>query len=535
MAKPEAPRAQPSQHPPITTNTNTNTNTNFDIEKHPTLHLSETNSPPPTHTSPSPTFLTYLLQWNTRIESLSGFEARGITRVPPSERQQPSGAAYLQMVLLWFSANITMNNLVVGLYGPLLFQLGFLDSSLCAVGGVALGAASTAYMSTWGAVSGCRTLVVVRYFMGYWPSKLCVLLNIILMEGYCTVTAIIGGQILSAVSGGSMTIAIGIVVVSIVVVFVAVVGLKFFHVYERYAWLPQLLVLCILIGSAGPFFSTSLASTGSTAQIAANRLSFFSLCFYVPNSWGASSSDYYVYYPEKTSKWKAFALTWTGLTLSFCFVDMLGIGIASGIATHPIWEEAYGISIGALLTVSYAPLGRFGDFCAVILALGLIANSIPGTYSAALNCQMMGRSWKVIPRWIWTIALVVIQLACALAGQHKVFVVFQNFLALMGYWLTIMICIVAEEHVLFQRLRGLVLDWTAWEDKQKLPIGLAALMAFLLGWMGAILGMYQVWYVGPIAKLAADTGADVGLWVGCGFALIAFPPLRFVELRVIGR
>lgn len=69
--------------------------------------------------------------------------------------------------------------------------------------------------------------------MGYWPSKICVLLNIILMQGYCTVTAIIGGQIPSAVSGGTMTIAVGIVVVSIVDVLVAVVGLKIFHVYER--------------------------------------------------------------------------------------------------------------------------------------------------------------------------------------------------------------------------------------------------------------------------------------------------------------
>ncbi|KAF2118154.1 hypothetical protein BDV96DRAFT_684826 [Lophiotrema nucula] len=526
MAKDEELRPQPQS-----------SSSNMDVEKQAAIQLSETASPVPTATSSQkPTrLLTRLQEWNTRIESLSGFEARGITRVLPDERQQPSGAAYLQMVLLWFSANITVNNLVVGLYGPLLFQLGFLDSSLCAVFGVALGAASTAYMSTWGAVSGCRTLVVVRYFMGYWPSKLCVLLNIVLMEGYCTITAIIGGQILSAVSGGSMTIAVGIVLVSLVVMFIAVVGLKVFHIYERYAWLPQLLVLSVLIGSAGPFFTTSVASIGSTSQIAANRLSCFSLCFYAPNSWGASSSDYYVYYPEKTSKWKAFALTWTGLTMSFCFVYMLGIGIASGIATRPVWEEAYGISIGALLTVSYGPVGRFGDFCAVILALGLIANSVPGTYSAALDCQMMGRSWKIVPRWVWTIALVIVQLVCALAGRDKVFVVFQNFLALMGYWLTIMICIVAEEHVLFQMTRGIQLDWVAWEEKRKLPVGLAAFVSFLLGWMGAILGMYQVWYVGPIAKLVADMGADVGLWVGCGFALVAFPPLRFLELKVIGR
>ena len=69
--------------------------------------------------------------------------------------------------------------------------------------------------------------------MGYYPSKLVTLLNIILMEGYCTISAIIGGQILSAVSGGTMTMAVGIVVVALTVLFFAVFGLKWFGIYER--------------------------------------------------------------------------------------------------------------------------------------------------------------------------------------------------------------------------------------------------------------------------------------------------------------
>ena len=69
--------------------------------------------------------------------------------------------------------------------------------------------------------------------MGYYPSKICAFLNIILMEGYITVSCIIGGQVLSAVSGGTMTIAVGVVVTAISILVIAVVGLKVFHVYER--------------------------------------------------------------------------------------------------------------------------------------------------------------------------------------------------------------------------------------------------------------------------------------------------------------
>ncbi|KAF2732407.1 hypothetical protein EJ04DRAFT_513879 [Polyplosphaeria fusca] len=509
-----------------------------DPEKAAAVYVSPSHSPTATAdpaTRKPNTIVSHLQKWNTRIESLSNFEARGIARVLPDERDPPSRLADLQIVILWFGANITMNNLTIGLFGPLFFELGFLDSAMCAVFGAALGAASTAYMSIWGAQSGCRTMVVARYFMGYWPSKICALLNIILMLGYVTISCIIGGQILSAVSGGSLTISVGIVVVDLVILVITVIGLKVFHVYERYAAFPQLLVLFILIGSAGPYFSTSLTSVGSSNQISANRISFFSLCFYAPNSWGAAASDFWVYYPENTSKVKTFLLTHTGLTLAFSFVYLLGVGLASGVATHSAWTDAYAISSGALINSGLAPLGDFGKFCAVIMALGLIANSVPGIYSAALGCQMLGRYAKVVPRWVWVVVLVVITLICALAGRNSLFVVFQNLLALMGYWLMVMICIVAEEHVLFRWGKGIGFDWTAWEDPTRLPIGMAALASFLLGWMGAVLGMYQVWYVGPIAKLVGETGADIGMWVGCGFALLAFPPLRALELRVVGR
>lgn len=69
--------------------------------------------------------------------------------------------------------------------------------------------------------------------MGYYPSKIVTLLNIILMEGYATIDCIIGRQVLSAVSGGSMSISVGIAIVALVEVTLAAFGLKVFHVYER--------------------------------------------------------------------------------------------------------------------------------------------------------------------------------------------------------------------------------------------------------------------------------------------------------------
>lgn len=99
--------------------------------------------------------------WNSRIKKPAFLEERGITRVMPNERHAPSVFGYVQMVLLWFSANITANNLAVGLLGPLLFSLGFTDSAFTTVFGVVVGSAATAYMSIWGAQSGNRTMVSI--------------------------------------------------------------------------------------------------------------------------------------------------------------------------------------------------------------------------------------------------------------------------------------------------------------------------------------------------------------------------------------
>ncbi|KAI4286784.1 MAG: hypothetical protein L6R35_003962 [Caloplaca aegaea] len=493
-----------------------------------------------------------LVRWNQRIENLSGLEARGITRVLPDQRHAASAFGYIQMALLWFSANISANNLAVGMLGPLLFELGFLDSAMCSVFGIFVGSSATAYMSIWGAQSGNRTMeyprsnmpkqIVARYFMGYWPAKIACFLNMVLMVGYGTIDCIIGGQILSAVSGGSMPLIVGIVIVALVSWVVAVFGMSIFHVYERWAWIPQLIVLLILIGFAGPSFNASLPNAVQGSTTTASRLSFFSLQLSVPASWAAAASDFYVYYPESTKRSLVFLMTFTGLSLAFILVNLIGIGLASGVATNPAWEAANDVSSGALILAGFdglPPRGGFGKFCGVIVALGVISNNIPGTYAAALGCQVLGRYGKMVPRYLWVCVVVLVYFVCAAAGRDHLYAIFQNFLALMGYWVMIFVAIVIEEHLLFRRrrrrsprlLQGF--DWTAWEDQKRLPLGIAALIAFFVGWAGAIVGMHQTWYVGPVAESVG--GADIGTWLGVAFAGVLFPPLRFLELKKFGR
>lgn len=183
------------------------------------------------------------------------------------------------------------------------------------------------------------------------------------------------------------------------------------------------------------------------------------------------------------------------------------------------------------MVAAFEPLKGFGRFCSVIVALGLIANSTPGTYSSTMSCQVLGRYGQAVPRWVWGIALTLVELILGLAGRNNLYTILSNFLALMGYWIEFMFMIVVMERYIFRR--NFVYDWSRWQDRDCMPVGISAFVAFLLGWLGAILGMYQTWYVGPLAKLAGV--CDVGVWVGMGFTLVSYPPLRYWELAKLGR
>lgn len=525
--------------------------TTADVEKG-IIPVPQNEEPPPRKEEPSAiqddstdstrrpsTALKSTKNWYTTFEQTLveyNLEARGIQRVEQDERHDLRSLGYSQIAILWFSINLAANNVTLGMLGPAVYYLSFTDGCLCAVFGMLLGCLGVAYAATFGPRSGNRTMIFARYTMGWYPAKIVVLLNIIVLLGYALIDCVVAGQILSAVSTDNMSIVVGIIIVAVITWGITTFGYAVFHYYERYAWLPQLVVLSILAGVAGPSFDTTTpSSAGDARTLAENRLSFFSLCLAAAITYGGGAADYFVYYPSSTPAWKVFSVTMVGLSASFTFAFIVGIGLGSGMAANPSWATAYKTSQGALIVEGFAPLGDFGKFCGVIVAFGLIANLIAPTYSSGVDFQILSRWFARVPRVIWNTIGVVIYTVCAAAGRAHLAEIFTNFLALMGYWVCIWLAITLEEHLFFRRSAALSWDWARWNDKKHLPLGIAALVAFLVGWAGAILSMAQVWYIGPIAKTVGDYGADMGNYVGFAWAALVFPPLRWWEIKRFGR
>jgi purine-cytosine permease-like protein len=242
----------------------------------------------------------------------------------------------------------------------------------------------------------------------------------------------------------------------------------------------------------------------------------------------------------------------TGMSVAMALTTLLGIGLATGIDTNAAWIDASLSSPGSLLAASFSNLHSFGRFCAVVLLIGTVSNNIPCTYSAGLNLQMLGRYGPRIPRPLLTTVEVVIYTVCAIVAREYLREIMENFLPLMSYWIVAWFAVCLEEACIFRRRCDY--DWTMWNNAHRLPMGLAAGASFVLALLGAILGMVsgfsnyvtcsctstnmsfqsQSYFVGPIAR-ALPPNCDLGMWLAFGFTAVVYPPLRLVELRIIGR
>ncbi|EXJ81946.1 hypothetical protein A1O1_08013 [Capronia coronata CBS 617.96] len=485
-----------------------------------------------TATTPIGNGTSKLAKLSARIEGLAGIETRGIERVPDEERQgKASLKDYMHMFQMWFGINLTANGINIGLLGPAVYALGFTDAMLLCTFGTLTGCLCTGYIATFGPQSGCRTMVVTRFSMGWWPSRLAVILNIVIGLGYGVVNCLTAGLILAAVNGHGMTPIVGVIISALITWIIATCGMKWFRTFEQYAWMPQILLFMLMIGCTGPHWDTDLKSPLSGQPLLASRISYFFLSMSPPLSWASYATDYYIYLPKNTSKTLLCLLTAGGCLCSKLIVLYIGIGLGSGLTSNPAWGTAFDTSTGELIITSLSPLGTFGNFCGVLLALGLVANQVPGAYSCSFNFQLLG-SWPAkLPRYFWSTVSVIIYAVCAIAGRAYLLSIFNGFLALIGYWTIIWIALVAEDQA-FRWKSGY--DWEAWNNKSKLPLGIAALIAFCVGWVGAVLCMYETYFTGPIAAMIGG-GADIGLPVSAAWAAIVYPPLRYLELKWIHR
>ncbi|KAL4402238.1 transmembrane transporter [Malassezia pachydermatis] len=91
------------------------------------------------------------------------------------------------------------------------------------------------------------------------------------------------------------------------------------------------------------------------------------------------------------------------------------------------------------------------------------------------------------------------------------------------------------EHVVFRKGSFANYDLEGWNDPDRLPHGIAAIVVFLVGVVCWVMGMAETWYVGPLARLFGPDGGDIANEFTLAFTVVTYIPLRYLERRVFGK
>jgi NCS1 nucleoside transporter family len=400
------------------------------------------------------------------------------------------------MTFKWLSANMVVSSFGIGALAIPIFQLGFVDSLLTIFFINLLGTLPVCFFSTFGPVFGLRQMVLSRFYFGYYGVKVIAIFNCLACVGWSAVNVIVGAQLINAVNSDVPGWA-GIIIIAAATFFVTLFGYKVVHLYEFWSWIPSFVIFLITLGvfaRTGDFINIPM---GVGIGEAGNILSFAASVFGFATGWTSYAADYTCYQPVTVKRWSTFAWTWVGLMFPLCFTEMLGLAVATATTANAgvnDYNDGYFASgIGGLLgAVLIKNLGRFGEFCLVVLALSIVANNCPNIYSLTFSLQLLGRWTQAVPRFVWTFVGTLVYCAIAIPGYNSFVHVLENFMLLIGYWLAIYEGISIIDHVVFRRgTTGY--EIATYNSPTLLPPGIAAIVAFCFGIMGAVVSLSCSW------------------------------------------
>lgn len=391
------------------------------------------------------------------------------------------------------------------------------------------------FAATFGAATGLRQISVSRYSFGWWPNKIIAVLNAIVQIGWAAVGCITGGLALTAASDGQLSLVVGIIILAVAALLISFVGLRAILIYERYAWIIFFTIFLVFFGEVGRYADNVTPSPLKGANLAGSLLSLIAIVYGSSASWVSIASDYYVHYPANVSRVKVFFLTTFGIAIPTSVGMVAGCVVASALNNRPDWADVYhNDGVGYLIHTMLYPRS-FAKAILTLLVLSGINVNVVSIYSAAIACQQFAHPFARVPRFVWTLFCFVLILGVAMGGREELNVYLQNFLSLLGYWSTSYFAILFLEHYVFRKGSFENYDLDAWNDPTRLPIGLGALAAFVVGVAGWVLGMVETWYVGPIGGLIGSNGGDVANELALVATLITYLPARYLELKVVGR
>ncbi|MFG2652523.1 purine-cytosine permease family protein [Streptomyces sp. NPDC048436] len=437
-------------------------------------------------------------------------ETRGIAPVPESHRYgEPA-----RLFTVWFAPNLTMTGVFTGTIGIAL-GLDFTTALVAVVLGTVVGAVPTAYLGTWGGLTGAGQLPLARLAFGRAVAVPGVL-QWLSSVAWDALIGLFGGDALARLCGWPFWV--GVLVMMLGQGVLGVFGYEAIHRLQKvmtFVLAAAFAALALkLLDGVHPATAASVHGSDRAGAFVLTSTIALSLAL----SWAPYASDFSRYLPRSASRPRMFWCTLLGVSASFVAVQALGLWGAS------IFTDQTAKGVDELLGG-----GALGAFGLLAVALAALCSNAMNDYSGSLALQTVGvRISRPLAAGLAAVLgfpLVLWMHAADTAAR------FQNVLLFVGYWIPGFVAVVAVDWFARARARGGAPFELAAESARPQPWW-PALAAFVAAFGAAVPFMDTSLYVGPVA--AALHAADLAYYVAFIAALVVYTPLR-LRRRAAGR
>ncbi|MDE1858894.1 MAG: cytosine permease [Thaumarchaeota archaeon] len=425
-----------------------------------------------------------------------GFEKAGIEHIPEERRHGSAGSLFT----LWFAANLTVADYVVGVITVQDFHLTFAQAVPVLLLGNVLGGLALGLSAAMGPKLGFPQMMSSRGSFGRKGNYVFGGLNWLSTVGWFTVNTILGVYALQVVWPWANYYAVAVVLVSLQAL-VAIYGHDFIHLFEKVmAVVLGVMFLGVFVAAldAGrglvPLAPTLAGlSLGSVGVVLATSFSYLM-------SWSPYASDYSRYLPSSVSGRRVALFALIGGGAASFAVELIGALVGELTPGMGLFQGLYGLT------------GTFGPFAIAAILLGAAAANSLNIYTNSLSALVLDVRAK---RWVTVIAGGAVGLALAVLGAANFVANFESFLLVLDYWITPWLGVVLVDYFVLRRTTA---------ERVANPLGwdLRALAAYAVAMLVSVPFMVPAFPLGfPFGALAyLFGGADFSYFVSFAAAFL---------------
>lgn len=419
-------------------------------------------------------------------------EPYGVEWVAPEERHGRT----LGQFTLWLGSNLTIADFALGFF-PISLGLSWKWTIAALVLGNILGALALSLCAGMGPTFGLPQMMISRRLFGSLGGRIPALLNYLSTIGWFSVNNILGSFGLRILFPGLAFWQAAVILV-VIQGLLAVFGHNLIHVYERIMSIVLgviFLVVSVLLVRNPLLFGyhpvMHAPPWAGFALVVAAALSYL-------GSWAPYASDYSRYLSPETKRGRVIRTSFWGGLIASLWLELVGAGVAA------VSHNASGNPIAVLHQVSQG----FGLVAVLAIILGGTAADALNLYSNALAAGALNIRW---PRWSLAIVASLLGLGLSLWGSGSFAGYYNNFLLLLGYWITPWLGVMLADFYWVRRVlpEGTAPAWS-WPQIGSFVIGLVVSVPF----------MSSTLYTGPIATRLG--GADLTFYVGFVASILVY-------------